>query len=137
MTNLNSDKEYNKQVQECLKALIYTMVRLVVQLDKENFSMYKYFLLAILDCTRNLKSHLKYLIKVKKILDFLQDVLAKEADDFQFAVNEFSDKKVLVFSLKMIVCEIFFNLKFDKEFFKLQDISGAIGLLIKFAQRVL
>ena len=119
MTNLNSDKEYNKQVQECLKALIYTMVRLVVQLDKENFSMYKYFLLAILDCTRNLKSHLKYLIKVKKILDFLQDVLAKEADDFQFAVNEFSDKKVLVFSLKMIVCEIFFNLKFDKEFFKL------------------
>ena len=37
----------------------------------------------------------------------------------------------------MIVCEIFFNLKFDKEFFKLQDISGAIGLLIKFAQRVL
>ena len=45
-------------------------------------SQYKYFLLAILDCTRNLKSHLKYLIKVKKILDFLQDVLAKEADDF-------------------------------------------------------
>ena len=44
---------------------------------------------------------------------------------------------MLVFSLKMIVCEIFFNLKFDKEFFKLQDISGAIGLLIKFAQRVL
>jgi hypothetical protein len=48
------------------------MVRLTVQLDETNFSLYKYFLLAILDCTRNLKHHLKYLIKIKKILDFLR-----------------------------------------------------------------
>lgn len=41
---------------------------------------------------------------------------------------------MLVFSLKMIVCEIFFNLKFEKEFFKLHDISHAIGLLIKFSE---
>ena len=37
----------------------------------------------------------------------------------------------------MIVCEIFFNLKFEKEFFKLHDISDAVGLLIEFSQQVL
>ena len=41
---------------------------------------------------------------------------------------------MLVFSLKMIVCEIFFNMKFEMEFFKLNNISDAIGLLIEFAQ---
>ena len=45
--------------------------------------------------------------------------------------------QVLVFSLKMIVCEIFFNMKFEMEFFKLNNISDAIGLLIEFAQQVL
>ena len=58
-----------------MKALIYTMVRLTVQLDQSNFIMYKYFLLAILDCTRNLRHHLKYLIQINKILDFLRQVL--------------------------------------------------------------
>ena len=37
----------------------------------------------------------------------------------------------------MIVCEIFFNMKFEMEFFKLNNISEAIGLLIEFAQQVL
>ena len=40
-------------------------------------------------------------------------------------------------ALKMIVCEIFFNMKFEMEFFKLNNISDAIGLLIEFAQQVL
>ena len=101
--------------------------------------MYKYFLIAILDCTRNLRTHLKYLIKIKKIFEFLRKVLSQKVEDFNFAdmsdLNK--DPKVLVFTLKMIVCEIFFNLKFEKEFFKLHDISEAIRLLIDFAQEVL
>ena len=67
------------------------MVRLTVQLDETNFSLYKYFLLAILDCTRNLKHHLKYLIKIKKILDFLRQVLHKKTAEFNFKVDAFED----------------------------------------------
>ena len=69
-------------IQECLKALIYSVVRLTVQLDETNFVMYKYFLLALLDCTRNLRNHLKYLIKIKKILDFLRKVLLQKVNEF-------------------------------------------------------
>ena len=138
MTGVNVvDTEFKSKIEECIKALIYTMVRLTQQLDEENFIMYKYFLLAILDCTRNLKNHLKYLIKIQGILEFLRKVLSQQKTDFKFVVKEFNDQQVLVFSLKMIVCEIFFNMKFEKEFFKLQDISQAIGLLIDFSQQVL
>ena len=49
-------KEIRSQIMKCLEALIYTMNRLTVQLDETNFTLYKYFLLAIFDCTRNLKS---------------------------------------------------------------------------------
>jgi hypothetical protein len=35
----------------------------------------------------------------------------------------------------MIVCEIFFNLKFEKDFFKVKDISKAIKLLIEFSSK--
>lgn len=98
--------------------------------------MYKYFLVAILDCTRNLKNHLKYLIKIKKIFEFLRKVLSQKKEQFSFEVQEL-DSQVLVFTLKMVVCEIFFNLKYEKEFFKLHDISEAIRLLIDFAQEVL
>ena len=92
------------------------MVRLTVQLDTNNFSLYKYFLLAILETTRNLKTHLKYLIRIRQILDFLVGVLKKQKDEFTFQVTDI-DQQVLVFSLKMIVCEIFFNFKHEKEFF--------------------
>lgn len=137
--NMTQDKEYNKKIEECLKALIYTLVRLTHQLDERNFIMYKYFLISILECTRNLQSHLKYLIKIKKIFEFLRKVLSQRQEDFAFDdIKELNkDPKVLVFTLKMIVCEIFFNLKFEKEFFKLHDISEAIRLLIEFAQEVL
>jgi hypothetical protein len=39
--------------------------------------------------------------------------------------------------LRIIVCEIFFNLKQEKYFFKLDGIGDAIQLLIKFAQSVI
>ena len=125
------------QIQKCLEALIYTKNRLTVQLDETNFSLYKYFLLAIFDCTRNLKHHLKHLVQLKKIMDFLRKVLHKKTTEFNFKVEAFEDTQVLVFSLKMIVCEIFFNFKHEKEFFKIDEISDAMGLLIDFSQQVL
>lgn len=45
--------------------------------------------------------------------------------NYEFKMKEFDDQ-VLNFSLKMIVCEIFFNLKFERDFFKLDNISDAI-----------
>jgi hypothetical protein len=51
-------------------------------------------------------------------------------------MKEFDDQ-VLNFSLRIIVCEIFFNLKQEKYFFKLDNIAEAIQLLIKFSQRVI
>lgn len=44
---------------------------------------------------------------------------------------------MLNFSLKMIVCEIFFNLKYERDMFKLDDISETIELLISFTHSVL
>ena len=37
----------------------------------------------------------------------------------------------------MIVCEIYFNLRFEKEFFKLDQIEKAIKLLIDFSSQVM
>lgn len=44
---------------------------------------------------------------------------------------------MLNFSIKMIVCEIFFNLKFQRDMFKLNNIGDSIQLLIEFSQQVL
>ena len=123
----DEESEENMKIKECLKALIFTLVRLTVQIDTKNFAMFKYFLLAILDCTKNLKHHLKYIIKIKKILNFLKEVLETE---YVFEVEEFDDQNVLNFSLKMIVCEILFNLKFEREFFKQEGIADSICLLV-------
>ena len=129
----------NSVIKECLKALIFTLVRLTGKVETDKFAMFKYFLTAILDCTKNLKSHLKYIIKINKIMDFLKEVLQTNykftnMDDMS---ESFEDPEVLRFSLKMIVCDIFFNLKFEREFFKLEQIEEAIGLLIEFARKVL
>ena len=90
--------------------------------------MFKYFLTAILDCTKNLKDHLKYIIKIGKIMEFLKSVLEESEENntkYEFKIvsqnseGQF-DPVMLRFSLKMIVCDIFFNLKFEKEFFKIE-----------------
>ena len=52
----------NAVVEECLRALIFSLIRLTGLLDASNFAMFKYFLTAILDVTRNLRSYLNYLI---------------------------------------------------------------------------
>ena len=52
-------------------------------------------------------------------------------EDMQF------DDNVLNFSLKVIVCEIFFNLKYERDMFKLENIGETIHLLIEFAHSVL
>ena len=130
----------NFVIKECLKALIFTLVRLTGKLPDNNFAMFKYFLTAILGVTKDLRGHLKYIIKIDKIMDFLKKVL-QEPYTFEnineLSESSFDDPEVLRFSLKMIVCEIFFNLKFEREFFKLDQIEEAIKLLIEFSKQVL
>jgi hypothetical protein len=79
--NNNDDEEndsHDEKIKKCLDALIFTLLRLTSQLDDKNFTMFKYFLLAILDTTRNLKSRLKYLIKLNELLAYLQRVLSED-----------------------------------------------------------
>ena len=137
---LEGETDENSVIKECLKALIFTLVRLTGKLPTENFAMFKYFLTAILDITKNLKNHLKYIIKINKIMDFLKKVLQEpyEFADMSNMSENFDDREeVLRFSLRMIVCDIYFNLKFEREFFKLDQIEEAISLLIEFSRMVL
>jgi hypothetical protein len=135
-TNLKMNYEMDNKsemIDCCLKALLFSLIKIIGLLDTNNFSMFKYFLIAILDCSSNLKSHLIYLIKIENLIEFLKRVLK---EDFVFNMKDFDDQ-VLNFSLRIIVCEIFFNLKQEKYFFKLENIAGAIQLLIQFAQKVI
>ena len=68
-------------------------------------------------------------------MNFLRRVLATQYEFVNLA-DQF-EPSVLNFSLKMIVCEIFFNLKFERDFFKLDNITEAIQLLIEFSTNVL
>jgi len=122
-------------VEHCLKALLYSMVKLIQLLDenKQHFNMFKYFLNAILECSKNLKKNLIYLIKLDHLLEFLKCVLTTE---YHFESQEFDDE-VLNFSLRVIICEIYFNLIFERQFFKREDIKDHIKLLVQFAQSVI
>ena len=82
------DEDSTTVVKECLKALIFTLVRLISKLPLDNYNMIKYFLSAILDSTKNLKNQLKYIIKIPSIMKFLQSVL-DESDhcEFKFEFN--------------------------------------------------
>lgn len=133
MFNVDMKKDKSEMIDCCLKALLFSLIKIIGLLDTSNFSMFKYFLIAILDCSKNLKNHLIYLIKIENLIEFLKRVLTQ---DFAFKMKEFDDQ-VLNFSLRIIVCEIFFNLKQEKYFFKLDNIAEAIQLLIKFAQKVI
>jgi len=120
--NIDLEKDKSEMIDCCLKALLFSLIKIIGLLDMNDFSMFKYFLIAILDCSKNLKNHLIYLIKIENLIEFLKRVLTR---DFQFKMKEFDDQ-VLNFSLRIIVCEIFFNLKQEKYFFKLDNIAEAI-----------
>ena len=119
---IEMERDKSEMTDCCLKALLFSLIKIIGLLDTSNFSMFKYFLIAILDCTQNLKNHLIYLIKIENLIEFLKRVLKT---DFKFNLSEFEDT-VLNFSLRIIVCEIFFNLKQEKYFFKLDNIGEAI-----------
>jgi hypothetical protein len=70
-----------------------------------------------------------YLIKIENLIEFLKRVLF---ETFKFDMKEYDDQ-VLNFSLKNIVCEIFYHLMQEKQFLKLKNISETIKLLIKFS----
>jgi hypothetical protein len=130
--NMDGEKDKAEKIDCCLKAMLFSLIKLIGLLDVTNFAMFKYFLLAVLECSKSLKNHLIYLIKIDYLIEFLKRILT---EDFKFGLKDFDDK-VLNFSLRIIVSEIFFNLKQEKYFFKLDNIAEAIQLLIKFAQQV-
>ena len=131
--NVELEKDKSEMMDCCLKALLFSLIKIIGLLDTQNFSMFKYFLMALLDCSQNLKHHLIYLIKIDNLIEFMKRVLSQ---DFKFGMADFDDQ-VLNFSLRIIVCEIFFNLKQEPQFFKLDNIFEAIDLVIKFAQKVI
>ena len=73
--NLEAGPERKDVMKECLRSLVFTMVRLISKLPLDNYNMIKYFLSAILDSTKNLKNQLKYIIKIPSIMEFLESVL--------------------------------------------------------------
>jgi len=76
-----TEKDISDMIDHCLKALLFTLIKLINQLKKERFPEFKYFLTAILDATKNLKKNLIYLIKIDHLLDFLMEVLK---EDYEF-----------------------------------------------------
>ena len=117
----------------CLRALLFSLMKLIKLLDTSKYHSFKYFLQAILECTKELRIHLIYLIEIEHLVSFLMKVLT---ETYSFNNKEFDDN-VLNFSLKVIVCEIFFTLKNEKEFFKSKNITENITQLIEFARRVM
>jgi hypothetical protein len=73
--DMEADQDDRSIIEESLKALIFSIIRLISLLDESNFAMFKYFLAAILDCTANLRSHLNYLIQIDSLMSFLKRVL--------------------------------------------------------------
>ena len=56
-TNLKMNYEMankSEMIDCCLKALLFSLIKIIGLLDTNNFSMFKYFLIAILDCSSNL-----------------------------------------------------------------------------------
>jgi hypothetical protein len=51
-----TEKDISEMIEHCLKALIFSLIKLISLLDVTKFTMFKYFLSSILDCTKNLKN---------------------------------------------------------------------------------
>ena len=51
-----TEKDISDMIDHCLKALLFSLIQLISLLDETKFHMFKYFLTAILDCTKNLKN---------------------------------------------------------------------------------
>ena len=124
--NQANDKEIADNL---VKALIYTMRKLIESLDTSNFLEVKYLLSALFECSQNLKSsYLVILIRVKDLISFLLKILRGE---FEY------EQRVFSYSLKVIASEIIFNLKDEKELFNVNEIKEIFKFLIKFASEVL
>jgi hypothetical protein len=121
----SSDKEINNNL---IKALIYTMRKLIESVNTKNFLEVKYLLTAFFEWSQNLRSpYLVVLITVKDYVQFLLKILK----------GEFEFELVFSYSLKVIASEIIFNLKDEKELFNLIEIKEIFKYLIKFASEVL
>ena len=124
--NQSSEKEIMSNL---IKALIYTMRKLIETLDITNFLEVKYLLSAFFECSQSLRSpYLVVLITVKDYISFLLKILRGE---FEY------EQRVFSYSLKVIASEIIFNLKDEKELFNVPEIREIFKYLIKFASDVL
>jgi hypothetical protein len=122
----------NAMVDECLRALVYTLNKLTTKLDQQNFMILKYFLAAILECTKNLQQNLQHLAS-PELLAFLRHVLQ---DHFEFQNKRFNDQ-LLHFSLQAIVCEIFLHLKSASGLFDQEETAQSVKALVTFARRAI
>ena len=124
--NNASDKEITSNL---IKALIYTMRKLIESLDTTNFLEVKYLLTAFFECSQSLRSpYLVVLITVQDYIKFLLRILKGELE---------FEQRVFSYSLKVIASEIIFNLKDEKELFNVAEIKEIFRYLIKFASEVL
>ena len=124
--NPSNEKEITSNL---IKALVYTLRKLIESLDTTNFLEVKYLLTAIFEWSQSLKSpYLVVLITVKDCIQFLIKILK---GDFEF------EQRVYSYSLKVIASEIIFNLKDEKELFNVSEIKEIFKYLIKFASEVL
>ena len=122
----SSEKEITSNL---IKALIYTMRKLIEYLDKSNFLEVKYLLTAFFECSQSLRSpYMVVLITVKDYIKFLLQILKGEIE---------FEQRVFSYSLKVIASEIIFNLKDEKELFSISEIKDIFKYLIKFASEVL
>ena len=110
--NQSNEKEITSNL---IKALIYTMRKLIESLDISNFLEVKYLLSAFFECSQSLRSpYLVVLITVKDYISFLLKILRGE---FEY------EQRVFSYSLKVIASEIIFNLKDEKELFNVPEIK--------------
>ena len=63
--------------------MIYTLIRLTADLNQKNFMVFKYFLIGILECTKNMQNYLYFLPKCKELIAFLRTVLDRDQFDFE------------------------------------------------------
>ncbi len=76
-------------------------------------------------------------MKLNFFFEFIYHVLSH---DFQFSTNVHHDPSfkdvddtILNYSLKTIACEVFFNLKSEPTFFRQDNITECVAIIVKFA----
>mmetsp|Transcript_16496 Transcript_16496/g.25479 ORF Transcript_16496/g.25479 Transcript_16496/m.25479 type:complete len:219 (-) Transcript_16496:7093-7749(-) len=114
------------RIKSCLRTLLFTMIKLMEQVDFANFDTLNYMLEALLRCSRQLKQYTFYLIKVDPLINFLAGIMK---NDQLFDLEDYDDE-ALNFSLRLQVCDIIFSLTTERFFFRLDSVGELLKLLV-------